>query len=332
MHTNAKNIKHHNYHDSNDSTKMVSVVTNHSNFSIQTVREHSKNYMSLYDLHDKANDKAATECLIASLEVKLSTSVKKKSHNTDTFTVMWMLLLQSVQSSSFKVYDNLKERIKGCKVMQYPGQDFSFLANDFCNNAKILTVAEIYYHSLMLNMLKTFCNLGGDGCLGEIFHFAIQMWIKMMNDALMHVQFFENDEKDSYTSIQGFTYHDICEQVEDHYHNYKDRNKWLPAKNVPDSRAPPPKFGTNVAEEKPLTHTKIMTLMQSGFAKQDKPCFECRQIGHWKHDCPKLKNGNQNGQQGQKLQQHGCRSNSQVNGQQTKSWKLTCLPGWSWTA
>ena len=133
----------------------------------------------------------------------------------------------------------------------------------------------------------------------------------------------ENNEKDSYMSAQGLSYHDICEQVEDHYRNYKDRNEWLPAKNVPDSRAPSPKFGSNVAEEKPLTHTKIITLMQSGFAKQDKPCFECGQTGHWERDCPKLTNGNWNGQQGQKSQQYGRQSNPQVNGQQTKSWKLT---------
>ena len=166
---------------------MVSVVMHHSNFSIQTVREHSKNYTPLYDLYNKANDKAAKECLIASLEAKLSTSVKKTSHDTDSFTVVWMLLLQLVQSSSFEVYDNLKDRIKGHKVMQYHGKDLSLLANDFHNDAKILTVAGFYDHSLMLNMLKTFHDSGGDGCLGETFCFAIQMWIEMMNDALMHV-------------------------------------------------------------------------------------------------------------------------------------------------
>jgi hypothetical protein len=45
-----------------------------------------------------------------------------------------------------------------------------------------------------------------------------------------------------------------------------------------------------MAEEKPITRAEIMTLMQSGFVKDNKPCFECRATDHWKRECPKLKN------------------------------------------
>jgi hypothetical protein len=62
--------------------------------------------------------------------------------------------------------------------------------------------------------------------------------------------------------------------------------------------------GANIVEEKALTCTKFMTLMQSGFAGRDqnKPCFEYGSTDHWKKECPKLKNQQgccqQNGQTG----------------------------------
>jgi hypothetical protein len=87
--------------------------------------------------------------------------------------------------------------------------------------------------------------------------------------------------------------------VEIQYRTFKDQKESLPAKNVRDSKAPPTQFGANLVEEKPLTRTKFMALMQSRFAGsgQNKPCFKCGSTDHWKKDCPKLKNQQGRGQQ-----------------------------------
>jgi hypothetical protein len=81
-------------------------------------------------------------------------------------------------------------------------------------------------------------------------------------------------------------------------------------------------------EEKPLTCTEFMALMQSRFAGggQNKLCFECGSIDHWKKDCPKLKNQQAHGQQ--KGQTSPPQGNGQTrhNGSKSKNWHFTA-PG-----
>jgi hypothetical protein len=100
----------------------------------------------------------------------------------------------------------------------------------------------------------------------------------------------------------------ICEAVEIQYCTFKDQREWLLAKNVRDSKASHTQYGATLVEEKPLTRTEFMALMQSRFAGggQNKLCFECGSIDHWKKDCPKLKNQQGHGQQkGQTSPPHG---------------------------
>jgi len=302
-----------------DSTDMVSVITHHSSFSIDSVRDHSAVYKPKYDEYDQMNDNAAKECLLASLEGDLSTTIQKKCLETDSFVIVWMLLLQTCQSTDYEVYNNLKIQIKSRKASQYSGQDLTMLAEDFRDDAKVLSVAGFYDHSLTLDMLKIFLEAGGEGKSAENFRFALRGWVEKAEQAILKIRFMEKADKDKHMEDEELTYRHICEKVEIRYRSYKDKKEWIPAKNVPDSRAPPSKFGANMIEDKPLTRTEFMTLMQSGFAKQEKPCYECGEVGHWKRDCPKLK-GKTGGQQPR--QQRGRYGQSQRTGQQAKSWKL----------
>lgn len=93
----------------------------------------------------------------------------------------------------------------------------------------------------------------------------------------------------------------------------RDNGEWAPARNVHDTKAPPSKFGANLAEQ-PMTRADVMALMQSGFAKkQERPCHICGSTDHWKNDCTE-KDGKKNNRE----------RNQRQNGQQTrhKSWKL----------
>ena len=47
--------------------KMLSVVVDHSRFTVATVKDQVKEQLKKYDSYDKENDKAATECLLATL-------------------------------------------------------------------------------------------------------------------------------------------------------------------------------------------------------------------------------------------------------------------------
>jgi hypothetical protein len=116
--------------------------------------------------------------------------------------------------------------------------------------------------------------------------------------------------------------------VEIQYRTFKDQKEWLPAKNIRDSKAPPTQYGANLVEEKPLTCTEFMALMQSGFAGggQNKPCFECGSTNHWKKDCPKLKNQQGHGQQKGQTGPPCGNGQTRRNGSQHKNWRFTA-PG-----
>jgi hypothetical protein len=262
--------------------EMVSVITHHSCFSLETVRNHVQKYSKLYDVYDKSNDKAARKSFLDSLEMKLKTTISKKCHDDDTFAIVWMIFMKTVTSSSHEKYENLKNQIKGRKLTQYSGQDLHQLTDHFRDDAKVLDTAGCYDHNLTLEMVKIFLSAGGSGERAEDFCFELRQMRAKLDKALIHIKFMSASGQNQYMEDNRFTYQDICEDVESQYQNFKDLGEWLPAKNVPDSKAPPSTFGASLVEDKPLTRMDFMTLMQSRFPKKQGACHECGSPDHWR--------------------------------------------------
>jgi hypothetical protein len=53
-----------------------------------------------------------------SLAPGLVNTIEKKRLESDSFAVVWMILLQRIQSTSVEVYELLKKSIKDCKPTQ----------------------------------------------------------------------------------------------------------------------------------------------------------------------------------------------------------------------
>jgi hypothetical protein len=87
----------------------------------------------------------------------------------------------------------------------------------------------------------------------------------------------------------------------------------MPAKN-----AAPSKFGANKATTETMTKAEIMALVQQSryLKQQDKSCFNCGEMGHWKRVCPKLKGYKSKSDGNQQHQQDAGKGPIQ------KSWKL----------
>jgi hypothetical protein len=203
-------------------------------------------------------------CLHDSLAPGLANTIKKKHLELDSFAVVWMILLQMIQSTLVEVYELLKKSIKDCKPMQYAGQNLSKLAEDFRDDAKKLTIAGFYNHGLALTMLKIFLEAGGDGRCAKSFRYKIYQWIEQMEEAMLTIQFTEMDDQDAYMLKKELTYHQITDQVVSCYLNLLNKEEWMPAKN-----AAPSKFGANKAMTKTMTKAEIMVLVQqSGYPKQ----------------------------------------------------------------
>ena len=157
--------------------------------------QHAKILVPLYDECDDANnDRMAITCLLDSLAPGLANTIEKKGVESDSFAVMWMILLQTIQSTSVEVYELLKKSIKDRKPTQYAGQNLSKLAEDFRDDAKKLTIAGFYDHGLTLTMLKIFLEAGGDGRCAENFRYKIYQWIEQMEEAMLTIRFMEMDE------------------------------------------------------------------------------------------------------------------------------------------
>jgi hypothetical protein len=152
---------------------MVSVLQYYTSFLLDTVREHAKCLVPLYDQYNDANIRTAIMCLLHSLAPRLANTIKEKGLKLDSFAVMWMILLQMIQSTSVEVYELLKKSMKDHKPKQYPEQNLSKLAEDFRDDAKKLMITGFYDHGLILTMLKIFLEAGGDGCCAKNFWYKI---------------------------------------------------------------------------------------------------------------------------------------------------------------
>jgi hypothetical protein len=255
----------------------------------------------------------AITCRLDSLAPRLANTIEKKHLKSDSFAVVWMILLQTIQSTSVEVYELLKKSIKDHKPTQYAGQNLSKLAEDFRDDAKKLTIARFYDHGVTLAMLKIFLEAGGNGHCAKNFRYMIYQWIEQMEEAMLTIRFMEKDEHDAYMLKKQLTYCQITDHVESCYINLLNKEEWMPAMN-----AAPSKFGANKATIEMMTKAKIMVLVQqSGYPKQqDKSCFNCGEMGHQKQDCPKLKGNNSKSNGNQQHQLDAGKGPTQ------KSWKL----------
>jgi hypothetical protein len=95
------------------------------------------------------NDKAAKHFLLDSLSKELGALIKKKTQDDDTFVIVWMLILQLIQSTSIEVFEDIEYRIKARHPSQYSGENLAKLGEHFVDDATLLEPAGQYNHNLM---------------------------------------------------------------------------------------------------------------------------------------------------------------------------------------
>ena len=159
--------------DPTDGAKMTNVVKAHARYTVQSAKLLAEVQVQLYDKYDRTNDMAARTYLLASLSTELSNKVTEKLDDDDSFPVVWLQFLKSIQSTSIERFEDLKATIKARLPSQYSGENLEQLAAHFRKDANELTTAGQYDHNLTLSMLKTFLLAGGSG--NEDFRFPLHL-------------------------------------------------------------------------------------------------------------------------------------------------------------
>ena len=244
--------------DPTDDAKMTNVIKAHARYTVQSAKLLAEAQVQRYDKYDRTNDMAARTYLLASLSTELSNKVTEKLDDSDSFPVVWLQFLKSIQSTSIERFEDLKAIIKARLPSQYSGENLEQLAAHFRKDANELTTAGQYDHNLTLAMLKIFLLAGGSG--NEDFRFPLRSVKQKLEQALLDIGFKDKEAANLHMQVNKLTYKDICAHAEDAYRTLFDRKEWPPARHTRDSKAPPAAFG-NIAT--PITRAEVLNLIQS---------------------------------------------------------------------
>jgi hypothetical protein len=287
-----------------DPNEVLSVITDHGRYSLLEVRDLAKEFTSKWDKYDKQNDFYATSMLLSSLHPDLKADIRRKLSQDDPFTVLWMILIEKIQSTSTNRWALVKKRLEARKVTDYAGQNVEMLAHDFVEDGKELEIVNQYDHNLTKIMLKAFIQAGGDSS-NPADPFLLEyrqplVTISMKLEQALRKIAYEKDPN-TYMANENLTFTDICAEAERLYIYLKNDNRWLPALAVPDATAPPPKYGANLAVTpgsdnsissgvlSQLTALLSQLVPSTAPTVNNKPkgnCHACGSPDHWANRCP----------------------------------------------
>ncbi|KAI2502610.1 hypothetical protein MHU86_11875 [Fragilaria crotonensis] len=220
--------------DPTDDAKMTNVIKAHARYTVQSAKLLAEAQVQRYDKYDRTNDMAARTYLLASLSTELSNKVTERLDDSDSFPVVWLQFLKSIQSTSIERFEDLKAIIKARLPSQYSGENLEQLAAHFRKDANELTTAGQYDHNLTLAMLKIFLLAGGSG--NEDFRFPLRSVKQKLEQALLDIGFKDKEAANLHMQVNKLTYKDICAHAEDAYRTLFDRKEWPPARHTRDSR------------------------------------------------------------------------------------------------
>jgi hypothetical protein len=126
---------------------MTNVVKVHaSRYTIQFARLLAEGQVQLHNKYERSNNVAARTYLVASLSTELSNMETEMLDETNSFPVVQLQFLKSIQSTSIERFEDLKGTIKSRLPSQFSDGNLEQLAAHFCKDANELTSAGQYDH------------------------------------------------------------------------------------------------------------------------------------------------------------------------------------------
>ena len=124
--------------------KMTYVVLNHVCFMLDSIKVKKKDQEAKYDSYDLDNNKSAKEFVLASLTTDFCQAIRDVIHKKDPFPVLWILIIEKIQSTSVENFDDIKDAIKCLKPSGFDDENLKAMMRDYRLLARELTTAGQY--------------------------------------------------------------------------------------------------------------------------------------------------------------------------------------------
>ena len=102
---------------------MVNIITHHTCFTTNVVELAAPMQATKYDLYDRANDHATRLALVDCFDYALHLEIKEHLPNDPTFHIVWMMLVQIIQSDLMGKFTQMMNKIKQQTPQMYAGQN-----------------------------------------------------------------------------------------------------------------------------------------------------------------------------------------------------------------
>lgn len=275
-----------------DSTVMVNVVKNNEQVTLSHVEDQSKSNLLRFDAFDKENDKAAKLFLERSINPTLYQELNLRQMDDDSAATTWMRILYLVCDGSVERFNRQKDEMKSLSPLKEPGENIMLYSSKVIKICKSLEQAQQFDWMLVLFIVKALCNSSVESFRAIWFPKRLAL-----DSDLQQASFLSPTLVTAFMMSKGNHYTQILGIADKAYRSLLDNGDWHPATTVKDTQQAPGLFftGMDQAQFHALVQSEVKKTITGATpvpgSTDTRACFNCKEVGHKKSDCPKPPSG-----------------------------------------
>ncbi|KAL7566158.1 hypothetical protein ACA910_003924 [Epithemia clementina (nom. ined.)] len=213
--------------DPADATIMRNIILEHTRFTFDNAATLAQTQKALYDHYDRANDKAAIQALLKSLDPTLANDIEDRVSSSMTFHQVWMLLIRNLQTDSIDKFDKLKSEIKSHTPFLHDRQNIAEMALTIRHRCDALQAAGFYEQTLTLTILESFMLATGT----DFYKLGLHSLHAPLTLKIPAIAYDSKDDQQKEMLKAGLSYRDVCDLAEKLYRADIGQNRWPRALN-----------------------------------------------------------------------------------------------------